>query len=100
MPPDQGLRMADALKRAGVDRELLLVPNAGHDERIAEPVVQPSFRYLRRELGGVEPGLPGNARAGGDGGGGLLAPVIVIVVAGLAVGALMLVSRRRRRVRY
>jgi acetyl esterase/lipase len=97
VPPDQGLRMADALKRAGVDRELLLVPNAGHDERILEPVLQPSFRYLRRELGGVEPGLPGNARAGGDGGGGLLAPVIVIVVAGLAVGAVVFASRRRRR---
>jgi len=55
---------------------------------------------VRRELGGVEPGLPGNARAGGDGGGGLLAPVIVIVivVAGLAVGAVVVASRRRRRV--
>ena len=100
VPPDQGLRMADTLQAAGVDHELLLVPNAGHDERVVAPVVQPSYRFLRRELGDVEPGTPGSVGVGGDGGGGLLAPAIVIGVAALAVGALVLASRNRRRVRY
>jgi len=99
VPPDQGLRMADALRAGGVDHELLLIPNAGHDERVVAPVVQPSFRFLRRELGDVEPGTPGSVGVG-DGGGGLLAPVIVIAVAAVAVGALVLASRSRRRVRY
>ena len=100
VPPDQGLRMADALQAAGVDHELLLVPNAGHDERVVAPVVQPSFRFLRRELGDIEPGTPGSVGVGGGGGGGLLAPAVVIGVAALAVGALVLASRNRRRVRY
>jgi acetyl esterase len=99
VPPDQGLRMAETLRAAGVDHELLLVPNAGHDERVVEPVIQPSFRFLRRELGDVEPGTPGSVGVG-DGGGGLLAPVVVIGVAALAVGALVLATRSRRRVRY
>jgi acetyl esterase len=100
VPPDQGLRMADRLQAAGVDHELLLIPNAGHDERVVAPVVQPSFRFLRRELGDVEPGTPGSVGVGGGSGGGLLAPVIVIAVAALAVGALVLAGRNRRRVRY
>ena len=77
VPPDQGLRMADRLQAAGVDHELLLVPDAGHDERVVKPVIQPSFQFLRRELGDVEPGTPGSVGVG-DGGGGLLAPAIVI----------------------
>jgi acetyl esterase len=100
VPPDQGLRMADALQAGGVDHELLLIPNAGHDERVVAPVVQPSFRFLRRELGDVEPGTPGSVGVGGDSGDGFLAPVIVIGVAALAVGALVLAGRNRRRVRY
>jgi hypothetical protein len=101
VPPDQGLRMADALEAAGVDHELLLIPNAGHDERSVVPAAQPSLRFLRRELGDAEPGTPGSfGVGGGSGGGGLLAPAIVIAVAALAVGALVLASRNRRRVRY
>jgi hypothetical protein len=100
VPPDQGLRMADRLQAAGVDHELLLVPDAGHDERVVKPVIEPSFRFLRRELGDVEPGTPGSVGIGGGSGGGLLAPAIVIAVAALAVGALVIASRSRRRVRY
>ncbi|MFL6242803.1 MAG: alpha/beta hydrolase fold domain-containing protein [Acidimicrobiia bacterium] len=101
VPPDQGLRMADRLQAAGVDHELLLVSDAGHDERVVQPVIQPSLQFLRRELGEVEPGIPGSVGVGGgSGGGGLLAPAIVVSVAALAVGALVLASRSRRRVRY
>jgi len=100
VPPDQGLRMADRLQAAGVDHELLLVPDAGHDERVVKPVIEPSFRFLRRELGDVGPGAPGSVGVGGGSGGGLLAPAIVIAVAALAVGALVIASRSRRRVRY
>jgi hypothetical protein len=92
--------MADALEGAGVGHELLLLSNAGHDERLIVPVQQPSFEFLRRELGGVEPGSPGSVGVGGDGGGGLLAPVIVVVVAGLAVVVVLVALRGRRRVRY
>ena len=92
--------MADMLRAAGVDHELLLVPNAGHDERVVAPVVQPSFRFLRRELGDVEPGTPGSVGVGGDSGGGLLAPVIVIGVAALRGRRAVIASRNRRRVRY
>ena len=100
VPPTQAVRMSAALDGAGVPHELLLVPNAGHDARIGLPTVQPSFEFLRRELGDVEPGSPGGIGTGGDGDGGLLAPAIVIVVAALVVGAILLVvARRRRRVR-
>ncbi|HEV8206991.1 MAG TPA: alpha/beta hydrolase [Acidimicrobiia bacterium] len=100
VPPDQALRMADALERAGVGHELAIIPDAGHDERVVVPVEQRSFQFLRRELGDVEPGTPGSVGVGGGSGGGLLAPVIVIAVAALAVGALLVASRSRRRVRY
>ena len=92
--------MADALERAGVGHELAIIPDAGHDERVVVPVEQPSFRFLRRELGDVEPGTSGSVGVGRDSGGGLLAPVIAISVAALAVGALLVASRSRRRVRY
>ena len=100
VPPDQALRMADALERAGVGHELAIIPDAGQDERVVVPVEQPSFRFLRRELGDVEPGTPGSVGVGGGSGGGLLAPAVVIAVAALAVGAWVIASRNRRRVRY
>jgi acetyl esterase len=110
VPPDQALRMSAALERAGVLHELLLVPNAGHDPRVVPPVEQPSFDFLRRELGDVEGASPGNSGLGvggdggdsGDDGGGssLLAPVIVIVVAALVAGVGLVAVTRRRRVRY
>jgi dipeptidyl aminopeptidase/acylaminoacyl peptidase len=99
VPPDQALRMGDALEGAGVRHEVVIIPDAGHDERVVAPVEQRSFRFLRRELGDVVPGPPGSG-VGGDGGGGVLAPVIVVGVAAFMVGAVVVVSRRRRRVRY
>jgi hypothetical protein len=74
----------------------LLLPNAGHDERLLPPAEQPSFDFLRRELGGAEPGVPGGFGVGG-GGGGLLAPMIAIVAGGVVVGAMILAVRKRRR---
>jgi acetyl esterase len=103
VPPDQGLRMADALTRAGVDHELLLIPNAGHDERVVAPAEQRSFDFLRRQLGEAEPGPPTGIGIGGEGDGGVLAPAVAILVAGFVAGAVILVFRRRdrrRRVRY
>jgi acetyl esterase len=102
VPPDQAQRMADALQRAGVRHELLLVPNAGHDERLAPPVVQPSFDFLRRQLGGADPGLPTGTGVGDDGKGGLLAPIVAILVAGFVAGTVIVAfrHRRRRRMRY
>lgn len=100
--PQQALHMADALQSAGVDHELLLLPNAGHDERLILPVEQPSFDFLRRELGGTDPGSPTGIGIGGDGDGGLLAPTVVVLVAGFVAGAVILAfrHRRRRRMRY
>jgi acetyl esterase len=94
--PQQALHMADALEAARVGHQLLLLPNAGHDERLLPPAEQPSFDFLRRELGGAEPGVPGGFGVGG-GGGGLLAPMIAIVAGGLVVGAMILAVRNRRR---
>lgn len=59
VPPDQGLRMADKLQAAGVDHELLLVPDAGHDERVVKPVIQPSFRFLGASSATWSPGHRG-----------------------------------------
>jgi acetyl esterase/lipase len=100
VPPDQAVRMGDALEGAGVRHEVVIIPDAGHDERVVAPVEQRSFRFLRRELGDVVPGSPGSVGVGGDGGGGFLAPVIVVGVAAFLVGGVVVVSRRRRRVRY
>lgn len=100
VPPDQAIRMAAALERAGVPRELRLVPNAGHDERVIPPVEQPSFDFLRRQLGGVEPSLQVGEGGGRGGDGNNLAPVIAVIVAVLVVGAVVLVARRRRRLRH
>jgi acetyl esterase len=93
--PQQALHMADALQAARVNHDLLLLPNAGHDERLILPAEQPSIEFLRRELGGAEPDVPGVFSAGSDG--GLLAPAIAIVVGALAVGVLILAIRSRRR---
>ena len=100
--PQQAVHMADALERAGVDHDLLLLPNAGHDERLIVPVEQPSFDFLRRQLGGPEPGSPTGIGVGGDGDGGLLAPTVAILVAGFVAGTVILAlrHRRRRRMRY
>ena len=100
VPPDQGVRMADALQRAGVDHDLLLIPNAGHDERVVTPAEQPSFDFLRAHLGGTDPGSPTAPGLGDDG--GLLAPTVAIVVAGFVAGTVLLAfrHRRRRRMRY
>ena len=93
--PQQAVNMADALEKAGVDHRLLLLPDAGHDERLIPPVEQPSFDFLHQQLGGVEPGPPIGVGVGG--GGGLLAPVVAVVVAGLVAGTVILGFRRRRR---
>lgn len=100
--PQQAVNMADALERAGVEHRLLLLPDAGHDERLIAPVEQPSFDFLHQQLGGVEPGPPTGIGIGGDGGGGLLAPTVTVVVAAFVAGAVILGfrRRRRRRVRY
>lgn len=98
VPPDQVVRMSAALRRAGVPNELLLVPDAGHDERVVPPVKEPSYQFLRRELGGVESASPGSVGTGG--GGNYVAPIIAVVIAVLAVGAVVLAGWRRRRVRY
>jgi dipeptidyl aminopeptidase/acylaminoacyl peptidase len=97
VPLDQAERMAAALERAGVRRELVIVP-AGHDSRLWPFVFEPTYEFLRRELGGVEPAPPG--AIGNGGGAGYVAPVIAVVIAGLAIGAVVVVARRRRQVRY
>jgi len=57
VPTSQAQRMADALNRAGVANQLLLVPNAGHDERLAPAVLQPSIDFLRSQLFPAESSL-------------------------------------------
>jgi len=96
--PQQAVNMANALEGAGVDHQLLLLPNAGHDERLIGPVQQPSFDFLHRQLGGTDPGSP--TGIGIDDGGGLLAPTVAIVVAGFVAGTVILAFRHRRRMRY
>ena len=100
--PQQAVNMADALGRAGVDHQLLLLPDAGHDERLIVPVEQPSFDFLHRQLGGTDPGSPTGIGIGGDGDGGLLAPTVAILVAGFVAATVILAfrQRRRRRMRY
>lgn len=95
--PQQAMHMADALDAAGVGHQLLLLPNAGHDERLVPPAEEPSFDFLRRQLGGADPGSPVGIGIGGDGDGGLLAPTVAIVVAGFVAGTVLLAFRRRRR---
>ncbi|HEY4397725.1 MAG TPA: alpha/beta hydrolase [Acidimicrobiia bacterium] len=100
VPPDQSVRMGDALQRVGVRHEVVIIPGAGHDERVVAPVEQQSFRFLRSELGDAGPGTPGSVGVGGNGGGSVLAPAIVVGVAGLVVLTVVVASRRRRRMRY
>jgi len=102
VPPDQATRMSAALDAVNVPHELVIVPNAGHDERLLPPVVGPSLQFLRQKLGGAEPSpTPGLTAA--RGGSGVLAPAIVVSVAALVVGAVLVAlgrrNRRRRRLR-
>jgi acetyl esterase/lipase len=94
--PQQAVHMADALQNAGVGHQLLLLPNAGHDVRIVGRVEQPSFDFLRGELGGTEPGPPG-AIGVGDDGSDLLAPAIAVLVGAFVAATVIIVFRRRRR---
>jgi acetyl esterase len=97
--PQQALHMADALEGAGVDHQLLLLPDAGHDERLIGRVEQPSFEFLHRQLGGPEPNLtPGlTVGRGGSGGSGVLVPAFAVAAAALAVAASLVALRRRGR---
>jgi acetyl esterase/lipase len=96
VPSDQATRMSDALDRAGVPHELLIVPNAGHDERLIGPVVEPSLRFLQQQLGGSEPN-PTPGLTVGRGGSGVLVPTIALGIAAVVVGAVVVGARRHRR---
>ena len=102
VPPDQATRMSAALDAVHVPHELVIVSNAGHDERLLPPVVGPSLQFLRQKLGGAEPSpTPGLTAARGES--GVLVPAIVVSVAALVVGAVLVAlgrrNRRRRRLR-
>ena len=87
VPADQATRMSAALDAVHVPHELVIVPNAGHDERLLPPVVEPSLQFLRQKLGGAEPSpTPG-----------LTVPAIVVAIAALVVGAVLVALRRGRR---
>lgn len=100
VPTDQALRMAAALDAVHVPHQLVIVPNAGHDERLVPPVVAPSLQFLRQNLGGVDPS-PTPGLTVGPGGSGVLVPAIVVGIAALVVGAVLVAlsrhGRRRRR---
>jgi acetyl esterase/lipase len=100
VPADQPIRMSAALDAAHVPHQLVIVPNAGHDERLLPPVVEPSLQFLRQKLGGVEPS-PTPGLSVGRGGSGVLAPAIVVGITALVVGAVLVAlgrrGRRRRR---
>jgi acetyl esterase len=102
VPPDQATRMSAALDRARVSHQLFIVPNAGHDERLVPPVIEPSLKFLRQKLGGAQPnptpGLTvGRGESGGSGGSGVLAPAIAVAAGALAVAAALVALRRRGR---
>lgn len=63
VPPNQAQRMSDTLNRAGVANKLLMIPNAGHDERLTSAVVQPSIDFLRSQLYPVTPSSSGAVAA-------------------------------------
>jgi hypothetical protein len=92
--------MAAALDAVHVPHQLVIVPNAGHDERLVPPVVAPSLQFLRQNLGGVDPS-PTPGITVGPGGSGVLVPAIVVGIAALVVGAVLVAlsrhGRRRRR---
>jgi acetyl esterase len=96
VPPDQATRMSVALDRARVPHHLFIVPNAGHDERLVPPVIEPSLKFLRQKLGGAEPN-PTTGLTVGRGGSGVLVPAIAVAAAALAVAALLVALRRRGR---
>ena len=99
VPPDQATRMSAALDAVHVPHQLVVVPNAGHDERLLPPVVEPSLQFLRQKLGGVDPSPTPGLTVGR--GGSVLAPAIVVGIAALVVGAVLVAlgrrGRRRRR---
>ena len=99
VPPDQATRMSAALDAVHVPHQLVIVPNAGHDERLLPPVVEPSLQFLRQKLGGVDPSPTPGLTVGR--GGSVLAPAIVVGIAALVVGAVLVAlgrrGRRRRR---
>jgi acetyl esterase len=96
VPADQPIRMSAALDAAHVPHQLVIVPNAGHDERLLPPVIEPSLQFLRQKLGGVEPS-PTPWLTVGRGGSGVLVPAIAVGIAALVVGAVLVALRRRGR---
>ena len=96
VPADQATRMSAALDAVHVPHQLVIVPNAGHDERLLPPVVEPSLQFLRQKLGGAEPS-PTPGLTVGRGGSGVLVPAIVVASAALVVGAVLVALRRGRR---
>jgi acetyl esterase/lipase len=102
VPTDQATRMSAALDAVHVPHQLVIVPNAGHDERLLPPVVEPSLQFLRQKLGGVEPS-PTPGLTVGRGGTGVVMPAIAVGVAAFVVGAVLVAlgrrGRRRRRLR-
>jgi acetyl esterase len=51
VPAHLAQRMAAALAQAGVHHQLVLIPNAGHDARFTQAVLQPTLDWLRARLG-------------------------------------------------
>jgi hypothetical protein len=94
--------MSAALDAVHVPHQLDIVPNAGHDERLLPPVIQPSLQFLRQKLGGAEPS-PTPGLTVGRGGSGVLVPAIAVGIAALVVGTVLFAlgrrGRRRRRLR-
>ena len=94
VPVSQAERMKAALDQSHVANELVIVPGAGHDQKLAPAVNDPSIDFLRERLGG--PTSTDFPIATGTG--GLLVPVVVLGLAAVLVGgALVLAGRRGRR---
>lgn len=67
VPPENTLRFADALIKAGKDFDLLVVPNGGHGAGNARAYVQRRLQdFFVRHLQGIEP--PDRNGVGGEGG--------------------------------
>ena len=66
VPPENTLRFADALIKAGKDFDLLVVPNGGHGAGNARAYVQRRLQdFFVRHLQGIEP--PDRNGVGGEG---------------------------------
>jgi len=50
IPLNQAQRMDAALQAAGVPHQLLVVPGAGHDEKLLPGVFEPTTQFLREQL--------------------------------------------------